>query len=162
MRVNNAISGLIFLLIAIIAFVHAGNFPAMPGVPYGPSLFPRLVSCAMALASVLLIISGLRQLPRCKWIELADWAREPRSYILFFSVIGAVVVYLLLAERLGFLTLSIIILIYLFSVSRGLRRWKSNVIVALLFSVLIFALFSLVLRVPLPYGPLESFVMGYS
>ena len=162
MKANNAISGVIFLLIAIIAFVHSGNFPAMPGVPYGPSLFPRLVACAMALASVLLIVSGLRQLPRRKWIELADWAYQPRSYILFFSVIGAVVAYLLLAERLGFLTLSIVILIFLFNVSRGLRRWKSNVVIALVFSVLIFSLFSLVLRVPLPYGPLESFAMGYS
>ena len=162
MKVNNAISGAIFLLIAIFAFVHAGNFQTMPGVPYGPGLFPRIVSVAMGLGSLLLMVSGLRQVSRTGWIQVADWARDPRSYILFFSVIGVVFVYLLLAETLGFLATSITVLILLLSASRGLFCWRSNVIIALIFSALIFALFGMLLRVPLPHGPIEALILGYS
>lgn len=156
MKVNDAISGGIFLALAIFAFVQAGKFPAMPGVPYGPSLFPRLVAVVMGLGGAMLIWSGLKSARSEPWGALADWAYDPRSYLIFFSIIGSVVAYILLADILGFLLISFLLLLLLFCVTRGVRPLASNLVIAAVTSVLIYFVFAEMLRVPLPYGVVET------
>jgi len=162
MKVNDAISGVLVLSVAIIAFIHAGNFVTMPGVPYGPSLFPRIVSGIMALGGVLLIISGLRAAGRQPWIVLEDWARKARSYLIFFAIVGCFLFYIFFAETLGFMLVSILLLTVLMAVTRGPHMILSSVVISTVFTGIAFALFSRVLLVPLPLGVLEKLVLGYS
>ncbi|MBP5858597.1 tripartite tricarboxylate transporter TctB family protein [Marivibrio halodurans] len=178
MKVNDAITGALFLLLAILAFVHAGSFAAMPGVPYGPSLFPRVVAGVMGLGGLLLMINGLRARRAAggdpgngsaggladgaagRWVTLADWARRGRSYLLFLAIVGVMLFYILAADMLGFLPTVLAMLIALLSVTRGLGRSLSNVVIALLTAVGIYLLFGLALRVPLPVGPVEDMLRG--
>lgn len=177
MKVNDAITGALFLLLAILAFAHAGSFTAMPGVPYGPSLFPRVVAGAMGLGGLLLVISGLRARRGAaagpgdgpaigrggetgRWVTLADWARRGRSYLLFLSIVGVMLFYILAADALGFLPTVLAMLLALLSVTRGLGRSLSNAVIALVTAVGIYLLFGLALRVPLPVGPVENLLRG--
>ena len=159
MKFNDAIPGALFVAIAIFAFVHAGSFMRFPGVPYGPDLFPRIIAVMMGGGGLILIYNGLRRANRAPWLELADWARQWRSYGLFFAVVAAVLFYVFLSGMLGFLLTSFLILTFLFLATRGLSTILSSAALALFVTVLIHAVFAEALRVPLPFGVIERWLI---
>ena len=140
MKINDAITGLLFLAVAIFVFIHAGSFKTMPGVPYGPGLFPKIIACVMGLGSLLLIISGLRKTNRDTWVQLEEWAYDPRSYMLFSAVIGCFLFYIFFAEQLGFLLVSFILLTGFMALTRGFRLIVSSAVISSSFSAIIFFL----------------------
>ena len=160
MKVNDAITGIIFLVIGILAFVHAGTFRTMPGVPFGPGLFPSLIAVMMGLGGIILIVNGLRTARYHPWVRLEDWARRPRSYVIFFATIGCVLFYIVFSRELGFLLTSGLMLTALLLITRGLSRVPSNLVIALAVTATMYVLFAKVLRVPLPFGVIESWLVG--
>lgn len=160
MKLNDAIAGALFVAIGISVFIYAGSFPAMRGVAYGPDLFPRIIAVMMGIGGATLIVSGLRPAGRQPWLQLADWARKPRSYMLFAAVIGSMVFYILTSDRLGFLLSSFLMMSGLLLVTRGASRLVSSLAVAAVVSVAIYVIFVRMLRVPLPYGFVESLLAG--
>ncbi|WP_306259886.1 tripartite tricarboxylate transporter TctB family protein [Pararhizobium sp. IMCC21322] len=160
MKFNDAISGALFLVIGIFAFIHAGSFKGFPGVPYGPEVFPRIIAVMMGGGGLLLIVSGLRRASNAPWLELADWARQPRSYGLFTAIVGAVLIYILASDLLGFLLTGSLILTGLFRITRGPKTFVSSAILAVGITVLIHLLFAKALRVPLPFGIIEHLLVG--
>ena len=159
MKVHDAIPGFLFLAVGIFAFVHAGGFTRFPGVPYGPDLFPRIISVMMGGGGLILIVSGLRSAGRAPWITLADWAREPRSYVLFFSVVGAVLFYICLSGTLGFLLCGALMLTGLLMITRGAGTIGSSAAIAVVVTILIHLIFAEMLRVPLPFGVIERWLV---
>ncbi len=160
MKFNDAISGALFLVIGIFAFIHAGSFKGFPGVPYGPDAFPRIIAVMMGGGGLLLIVSGLRSAGNAPWLELADWARRPRSYGLFMAIVGAVLVYILASDLLGFLLTASLMLTGLFRITRGSGTFVSSAIMAVGVTALIYLLFAKALRVPLPFGIIEHLLVG--
>ena len=159
MRFNDAIPGRLFLAVGIFAFVHAGSFTRFPGVPYGPDLFPRIIAVMMGGGGLMLIVSGLRGAGRAPFVTLADWAREPRSYVLFFSVIGAVLFYVFLSGVLGFLLCGALMLTGLLMITRGVRTLLSSAVIGVVVTILIHLVFAEMLRVPLPFGVIERWLV---
>lgn len=159
MKFNDAIPGALFLAIAVFAFVHAGSFLTFPGVPYGPDLFPRIIAVMMGGGGLILIVNGMRSANRAPWLELADWARQWRSYGIFFAVVGAVLFYVFFSGALGFLLSGFLILTGLFLVTRGLSKILSSAALALAVTVLIHLVFAEALRVPLPFGVIERWLV---
>lgn len=157
MKFNDAITGALFLVLAVLAFLYAGTFKAMPGVPYGPGLFPRLVAVMMGIGGVILIFSGLRRAAGSDghWLHLAEWARSGRSYLVFFAIVGVMLFYILAAEKLGFLLTCFLMLTVLLTVTRGASRFVSTLVLSSVTTLGIHFLFSSGLRVPLPRGGLE-------
>lgn len=159
MKANDAITGGIFLALAIFAFVYAGTFRALPGVPYGPDLFPRLIAVLMGLGGVILIVGSLRSAGRQPLLTIADWARQPRSYAVIAGVVGSILFYLFATDRLGFLLTGFLMLSGLLLVTRGLSRALSSLILALVITTVIYLIFARMLRVPLPWGVIESMLV---
>jgi putative tricarboxylic transport membrane protein len=122
--------------------------PGEPGQP-GPALFPRLVGALMIGFGGWLAVQGARA---GGGGEPVAWRRRLASagFQNALFVIGAVLFYILVAERLGFLVTSAVILFGL--------MWRLAVrpvvagLVAVGFSLFVYALFSTLLRVPLPGG----------
>ncbi len=159
MKFNDAIPGALFLAIGIFAFIHAGTFMRFPGVPYGPDLFPRIIAVMMSCGGLILLVSGLRRARHTHWVELADWAREWRSYGIFLAIVGAVVFYIFLSPELGFLLTGFLILTALFLVTRGFSTFLSSAAIAAVVTILVHFIFAETLRVPLPFGVIERWLV---
>ena len=61
MRFNDAVFGVVLLLVAIAVAATALTFPGMPGQSFGPALFPDIIAGGFALCGLALIWSGVRQ-----------------------------------------------------------------------------------------------------
>jgi putative tricarboxylic transport membrane protein len=155
MRVNDAISGALFLALAAAIFVYALNLPPMPGQRYGAGTFPIAIAGGLALFSAILIVQALRRrVPGTRWIEWAPWVRDHRTLGNFALALALILVYVFASERVGFIPLSIAILFVLF-VKQGVR-WHISLLVAVAATLAIQLAFSDLLRVPLPRGILTE------
>ncbi|MEX0994748.1 MAG: tripartite tricarboxylate transporter substrate-binding protein [Balneolaceae bacterium] len=119
-------------------------FQSVVAQRYGPMLFPTILMVFMGL--VLLGIAGsgdIRQTESAENITTADYRR-------LVWVIGSVILYLLVAEYLGFIlstTLILAVLMWQYHV-----HWKTAGLVILILVPLLYQVFAVYLRVPLPWG----------
>lgn len=154
MKINDAVFGSLFLVLALAMLIGAQNLPKFPGQAYGPSLYPTVIGLVLAPVSIGLIVSGLRRWWSAPVIEFADWVRTPRKLASFFIVVTSVLFYILISDVLGFIVTSILILTCLFG-WLWRRPWTS-VALAVIVTMVIHVFFYSFLLVPLPWGVLES------
>lgn len=154
MRLNDAIFGLLLLALGVTVLVVVQGFPPMPGQRVGPALFPGLIGSGLCIGGLILVVLGWQERASVPWIALQDWVRSPRHLVGFAVLVGSVVFYMLVSQRLGFILSSVIVLTALFSVLK-VPLGKSLLIAIVTTLVIHFAFYKL-LRVPLPWGVLTS------
>ena len=147
MRVNDAITGFALLAFAIATFAYARTLPAIPGQDYGAAVFPMLVATGLAGCGALLIASGLRHWQGA--VVWDDWARTHHAWTKVAVVFALVLAYILAAPAIGFVPMSVLILL-IFMMMMGVRWWIAAG-VAVVATMLIQQTFGW-LRVPLPLG----------
>ncbi len=152
MRINDAVLGIITIAASIFIITVARTFPALPGVPYGPGLFPTIIAGCMLLGGVILVFKGIRVLPETGWLTLEPWAKTLRSYITLGLIFAALFFYILVSDKLGFIITCVMILIPLLFWTRGQKRILSSLIISVSFSLIIYLVFVKFMRVPLPSG----------
>ncbi|MDJ0389150.1 tripartite tricarboxylate transporter TctB family protein [Roseomonas sp. E05] len=155
MRVNDAVLGLVLLLLASAMIWLTTYFPAFPGQDYGPALFPRLLATGLIVCALLLMLRGLAARRQGEpWAALASWWSRPGQVVSFLVMPLAVVAYLLFAETLGFIPLAFALLLALFLWfgERPLRALP----VAAAATLLMYWFFGEMMRVPLPRGLLND------
>lgn len=150
MKFNDAISGLLLLLLAVAVLVNISSFPTIPGQNIGPAAFPGLLAWLLLLCSVLLIARALRTSTRQPLVELGAWLRSPYHLRNFLITLGCLVFYILASDFLGFLICAFAILCTMFWALQV--RARLIVPVALGVTLLIHTIFYKGLRVPLPWG----------
>lgn len=158
MKVNDAISGVVLILLSGIVYALTWDYPGMPGQPYGPALFPRLIAVLMTLTGLALIISGLRRWREAPAIVLADWVRSPRHAAGLLAVVLSVIFYIFVSKSLGFILTGFIILAVLFLLLRGRAHLWSSLAIAAATVIAIQQFFGEFLRVPLPWGVLQNII----
>ena len=159
MKINDAITGAFFLAVAIFVFIYSGTFPAMRGVSFGPDLFPRIIAFMMGLGGTMLIVGALLPAGRQPLIEIVDWARNPRTYFLLAAIVGSVLFYIYASTALGFLLTAFLLLGVLMTITRGIEKSVSSLIITVVATVAIYLIFARMLRVPLPFGIIESMLV---
>ena len=148
------LAAVIIIVAAIYLFADAGLRTARIGDPLGPKAFPALVGGGLILSAVLLVFETL-----AKRRTLEDRTIEPRTKDekhLVLVMIGMVVwsgLYYYVFEMLGYLLATPLFLLGLLSYFNQ-RKYLTNVLVALGFTGIVYLLFSILLGVPLPSGPL--------
>jgi putative tricarboxylic transport membrane protein len=155
MRANDALVGFVLIAAAAAMVAYTATFPAFPGQRYGPSLFPRLLGAGMILCGAALVVRGLaaRRMGEA-WVSAAPWVREPGKPTTFALVLGCLLAYILVSERLGFIPTAAAIL--------GLLFWRFRVRpllvlpLAIVASLVVHWFFGSLMRVPLPRGILDS------
>ena len=157
MKVNDAISGIIFILFGFLVFYLTRDFPIMPGQRYGAGLFPNLIGFFMGAGGVALIVRGVRTRNGAPWATVMDWVSSPRHLTSFFLVIFVLIFYILISDHLGFIPTAFICLFVLLSWLRGPATWLSSAVISILATIVIQQFFGEFLRVPLPWGIVPIF-----
>ena len=150
MRFNNAIPGIVLILFALAEIAYARSFPRLHGQSYGPDLFPTLIGIGLAVCGIILIVQGIRQRATIPMIEIGDWAQDRHNVANVLILLGCMVFYILLSDRLGFIPASLLILTTLMLRFGSSLRASLTVAVATTFAI--HTVFAKVLLVPLPWG----------
>ncbi len=147
--------------LAAVAIVGAGayllldwNLPsARIGDPLGPRAFPALIGGGLVLSGLLLFLETWKKR------RLAASPVEPRSAeqkhvpLLLAAMVAWTALYYLSFDRLGYLIATPLFILGLLSYFNR-RRHVANLAVAAGFTIVVYLLFSTLLGVPLPAGPL--------
>lgn len=155
MRLNDAVIGIVLVLFALAMIWHTRTFPAMPGQDYGPALFPTLIGIGFIVTGAILIAGGLARRRTEPWFAGGPWLRSPPHVIDFLAVVGGLLFYILLSDRLGFILTSLALLFVLLVLFRG-GRPLSSFAIALVVTLVVNYAFTQLLLVPLPPGLLQS------
>lgn len=153
MRLNDSLSGLLLVVFGVVVAISAAAFPESGGQTIGPGLFPATIGVGLALSGAVLAWSG-RRMRDAQWLTFEEWVAEPRMMLNAALVIGALIFYALVVETVGFFITAFVFLAILFLAFGVNRRWIAPLAVMVTLG-LHFAFYSL-LRVPLPWGWLES------
>ena len=125
----------------------------MPGQRFGPAWFPGLVAVGLGICGLLLVYAGVRR--GAPWLAFPDWMFRRRPAIGVAAVVGGLMFYIFAADTLGFHIVGIALL-FLWTRLLGATR-RTAATVAVLATLAIHLSFYKVLRIPLPWGLLESY-----
>ncbi|MFM7670863.1 MAG: tripartite tricarboxylate transporter TctB family protein, partial [Betaproteobacteria bacterium] len=153
MKLQDTLSGLALLLLALLIGWNASGFPEVPGQQIGPAVFPKALAALLALCAVLLILRGRQATTEQAWVQLGAWLQSPLHRRNFLITLACLVFYVLVSDFLGFLLCGIAILSVMFY---ALAVQPSRIApLAVGLTLLIHTLFYKGLRVPLPWGVLS-------
>ena len=154
MKLNDAVFGLLLMLLGAAVLVAIQGYPKIPGQPVGPALFPGIIAAGLCVCGVLLVARGWRARADHPWLAWEDWVRSPRHVAALAVLLGAILFYILAADKLGFLPAAALVLLSLFLVLK-VPPGRAVVIAVIAALVVHFAFYKL-LRVPLPWGVLQG------
>ncbi|HEY2978971.1 MAG TPA: tripartite tricarboxylate transporter TctB family protein [Burkholderiaceae bacterium] len=152
MKLNDAVFGAVFLALSLLVLWTIQGYPRIPGQNVGPSAFPGAIAIGLAVCSLLLIRNGWSERASSPWFHRGQWTRQPQQVIAFGVTAGALVLYVVASERIGFLIVATVMLTAMMLALRV--RLVPALAVALAASLLIHVAFYKGLRVPLPWGVL--------
>lgn len=153
MKRADIIAGILGLALCFLVFYLTASFPEDQVVSVGPAFFPRLLAAGLGIFSAILLLTACTR----KHIEThsAFSFKDPGIQRGIISV-AATVVYCLFFEYLGFITCSIIYLIFLMLLLKD-RRYVQIAITSILTTIAIFFIFNVLLDITLPMGTLYGF-----
>ena len=140
--------GLALALLALAVLWSARSFPNVPGQKLGAGFLPMLVGAG-------LLLCGLALVWRSRGVGQAAPERLPEQSAGAFATIAAIVLYVLAAERVGFLIVAPLALLILFKALRV--AWVPALLWAVGGTLVVHLAFYKLLRVPLPWGVLRPF-----
>lgn len=154
MRVNDLVSGAVMIAAALFVIAMTTTFPDFPGQNYGPAVFPRLLAALMILCGLVLVARGFREWRAGGALFVRpEWARSTDGLVSVLLILGAALVYILLVDRIGFVPLTIAILLVLFLWFRV--RLPVAVVTAAGAAFAVNWFFATLMRVPLPRGLMD-------
>jgi putative tricarboxylic transport membrane protein len=149
MKVSDAVVGAGFVMAGAAIFAATVNYPPLDDGQPGPALFPRILAVLMVGFGAVLSAHGIRGRDAS---EVVAWRELHRSigFVNALFVLAGVLAFILLVDRAGFLVMGTLVL--------GVLMWRLRVRLlwavplSVVFTVLMYALFAKLLRVPLPLG----------
>ena len=146
------LSGIISLLIGLIYTIMAFMLPdAALGNPGAPRFFPLALGFSMIILAALLLAEELKK-AKASGEKTAGFKIDENLKKIGLTCLFSIL-YAVLFDKLGYVISTVLFLegeLYLFN---GLKKWKTNTAVALVFSLFIYILFSKLLGVYLPMTP---------
>ena len=154
-RANDALSGLVLIVLAAAMIVITLSFPAFPGQKYGPSLFPRILGTGILMCGAILVWQGLAARRQgAPWLQVAPWVFDPWRLGSFLLILATLLIYILASETVGFIPIAIVFLLAMF-VWLGVKPLNAAII-SVVATLAMHWFFSTMLRVPLPRGWLNT------
>jgi putative tricarboxylic transport membrane protein len=142
--------GLGLALLGFAVLWSARGFPNVPGQKLGAAFLPMLVGAGLLVCGLALALRSWRG--RAYAHEADQEAAKPEHFGSSAVIVGAVIGYIALSEKIGFLFIALLCLLAVFLALRV--RWRPALLWAVGGTVLVHVAFYKLLRVPLPWGVL--------
>lgn len=142
-RPKDFYAGLLFIAFGVAAIGIGSNYALGTAARMGPGYFPRILGILLVALGALLSLRALR----VPGPSIARFSLRPTLVVL-----GSVVLFGLIVERVG-LFASTVILIVAASTASHEFRWKEAIASGILFALLAIAVFVLGLKIQLPVWP---------
>ena len=154
MKLNDVLVGALLLAVSAAILLYVRTLPNIPGQNIGPAAFPGLLATIMAGCAIALMARGWRTRAAMPWAQRLPFTRSLSHSLNFLLTCTALLFYAYFSERLGFFICAFVVLGSLFAS----LRVRSALVVPLTLGISLFihTLFYKLLRVPLPWGLLES------
>lgn len=151
MQLNDRLLGVAAILGGIAVISGTLDFRQIPGQQFGSAFFPRLIGGAMIVTGLALALTKAEG----AWVRFDDILRGSAG-LKVACVFVAVVAWVLISPSLGFIatTALMIVLLILLGGGRPIAASLTGVGMALVLHLI----FSVLLRVPLPFGLIERFI----
>jgi putative tricarboxylic transport membrane protein len=156
LKVSDFTLALVLLAVALAMAVGALSFPQMPGQAFGAKLFPNIVAAGFVLCALALIMRAIKTKTLVISIVRPEWWNEPGRRGNLLILLGSIVAYTLLIERVGFVLTTFAMLVLL--MRRLSATWKATLFASFLGTAVTYMMFAYWLRVPLPPGLLNGIV----
>jgi putative tricarboxylic transport membrane protein len=144
--IRHRLPGIVVGMLGAGAIWGARSFPTPPGQLYGPAMFPTAIGTGLILCAVAI---AMRQAPTTPPLVEAD-APGGRRAALIYAMAPALV--LVMFEMVGWPLLCAPLVAGLLMLAGA--RLMTAILVGFCISVFTWVVFAMVLRVPLPRGPL--------
>ncbi|MEM8569670.1 MAG: tripartite tricarboxylate transporter TctB family protein [Pseudomonadota bacterium] len=152
MGFSNHIIGFAAVLGAAAIVAGTFGFREIPGQQFGSAFFPRITAGALALTGLALIVTS----PGGPHVSLPTWVRTvERLRAAAIPIAG--LLWVLAAPMFGFLLTTFVMIFALSMIAGG--RLLTSLGVAAGVSAVLHVIFSSVLRIPLPFGVIERWVL---
>ena len=149
----NVIIGSLFFLMALLMFVFALDFPKPQVSGLSPRVFPQFVAVCTMICSGLLIIRNVRELMASRGVSTKKKEQDP-AFIARFSLLGTTgLLYVVLIDKIGYLIATPVLIAGAMLIFNE-KRWYRVLLVSVLTTLVLYILFRMVFRVPLPRNPL--------
>ncbi|MCR2808014.1 tripartite tricarboxylate transporter TctB family protein [Paenibacillus soyae] len=139
-------ASIVFLLLGIgFMWQSAGISSSAYGSTVGPNIFPFGLGLALVLLSIRLFYEVLKT-------KSAERQKEQLDYKRFLLIFGAAVLYAFFLEAIGYVIGTFAFLLFAFqTIERG--KWLRSVLIAALFSILVYVVFVVLLEGSMPGFP---------
>ena len=143
---SGVVVGVLLLVVAAVLWYDAVNLGRMVAYGIGPAMMPKVIGVGLALLGLASIISGLKAGPLD--LEVVDWQAV-------WTIIGGfLVLTLFIGLGAGFIP-AMTVLFVATAHAFGRRTLAVDVALGAVLATLIYLLFSKLLSLSLPQGPLE-------
>jgi putative tricarboxylic transport membrane protein len=144
--------GLGLAVLALAVLWSGSAFPNVPGQKLGAAFLPMIIGGGLLLCALALVLRSFRSGAYADGEPKAEVEEHFGSAVV---IVGAVLAYIVLSERIGFLFIAPLCLLAVFLAFRV--RWQTAVLCAIGGTLVVHLTFYKLLRVPLPWGPLTPF-----
>lgn len=146
------VAAICLLLVSFLVFWISKDFPSSK-TGIGVSTFPKLLAGLLIIFSIVIIIQAIKNSSFSK--KEPTFKEFKKGHKLIIAVIIILIIYIQMLEVLGFILSSFLLLITLMFIF-GERRKIILLVVPLLFSVILYLVFSKMAMVFLPEGIIEN------
>ncbi|GHB09220.1 tripartite tricarboxylate transporter TctB family protein [Modicisalibacter luteus] len=150
---KDVLLGLCFMVAGIVTIYVARQYPTMPSLQYGPSLFPSLIGGGFFLGGLVLAVSQVPTLRQHASEDRIAWSIDYQAILVALLPCVLIVFYILASDYLG-TAISLATMMFVLMLVR-----RTPVVLALgvsvVASLIIYFIFSRYLLIPLPEGLLS-------
>ena len=150
---QNIIPGVLITLISILIYIFLipTQIKIKEGVSIGPDFFPKIAVMIIGLCSLFYTILQIKQLKASKESVMDGFSFDIKDYVNHIVFIASGLVFLTIVRYLGFPITVVLFLIFLlfFFGSKGIPK---NIIIAVIYGIAVYALFSTILKISFPDG----------
>lgn len=141
MKKSNRIISIIFILLCIYAFIETTRFPNVSTVDFGPAFMPRIAAGLLAGLSIMLFVST--------FTKKDDEEIEKDNMLKLLFHVCFVIAFALVVSWLGIL-ITVPIFLFIYIMIYGKIKIYKNIILSIAVTAVLYILFVMVLRIPLP------------